>query len=155
MVGSLGSNARRSLRLCVAAGLLVVVGIGLAGCPPPQPSSSIEGDWAGYWWYEGVEGDTYIEWSFYGDQFECFIPDAPYSASGTFSVDDSAYPATIDLTIEESSVPGWEVGTTFYGYYEVDGDTMYRSVLEETRPTWSPSLLDPDTGTVFVATQMW
>jgi hypothetical protein len=114
-------------------------------------SPSIENDWGGYWWYQGTEGDVYITWNYHAGQFTTTIPSASWVCKGTYTVDDTATPKTIDVTITESNTPGFVVGKTYRGYYEFRSSKLYRSQMFETRPTWSSSLLDPDTGIVFVA----
>lgn len=112
---------------------------------------SIEGNWGGYWWYQGTEGNVYITWEYQNGQFTTTIPSASVVCKGTYTVDDTVTPKTIDITITESNTPGFVVGNTYRGYYEFHGTTLYRSQMFATRPTWSSSVLDPDTGIVFVA----
>jgi hypothetical protein len=146
----IGGIQRAGIRLTWA--LVAVVAVAsFAGCPSPTVLDGIEGDWGGYWWYSGTEGDVYIAWSFYDGQFWCDIPSAEVSISGTYAIGANANGETIDLTVETSNTAAWVVGNTYRGYYSIEGDTMYRSQMFETRPTWTSSLLNPYASTVFVA----
>lgn len=115
-----------------------------------QPTS-IEGDWGGYWWYSGTEGTVYIAWSFNNGQYTWSIPSAGVSASGNYTLGTQSGQQTIDMTVTSSSIAGWDVGHTYRGWYRIQNGTMYRSQMFETRPAWSSSVLDPQTGIVFVA----
>ena len=113
--------------------------------------TSIEGNWGGYWWYQGTEGDVYITWDYHAGQFITEIPVAAVTCKGTYTVDAAADPKTIDLTVTESNTAAWVVGNTYRGYYDIRSSRLYRSQMFETRPVWSSSVLDPNAGIVFVA----
>ena len=115
---------------------------------------NIEGSWGGYWWYQGVKGDVYITWDYHEGQFTAEIPSVNVIYKGTYTIDDTANPSTIDVYITESNTAAVVVGKTYRGYYKITSTELYLSQLFETRPVWSSSVLDPDTGIVFVADQI-
>lgn len=120
-----------------------------------QGDIDIVSDWGGYWWYTGMEGNVYIGWTFDTDgTWTTEIPSAGYEAGGTYVVDNSAYPYKLDIYVAYSNTAAYVIGTTLRGYYQIDGDTMYRSQLFETRLEWSPDVIDPNEATVFVAERL-
>jgi len=111
----------------------------------------IEGEWGGYWWYAGTRGDVYVTWNFGEGTFSGAVPSVSATFSGTYAVEEDDDANKIDLTIAKSSTSAWVIGETYRGYYIIKDGKLHRSQLLPSRPTWTPSLLDPQVGAVFVA----